>query len=736
MPRQRESFPKLKIQEYDIRGNLFRVWRDTTGQIVFLLDKTQNEDKPNVLLVLHPDKDRKWDDILQNDYGIDLETVRPKKNNKYQKLDIEYDGLDVYEVLINAYEHEQDVSGLLNGLYDYRYAVSRRSAVARLNAATETMAQSQETISKTQNTIKELRKNQRELKEKLDAQKKGIGREPTKESASKILKTESRIDDNNQRIKRAEKRLVKAQRRFQNAHNEIDKCQELLMRPRPELVEENSGEVTEIKEKIRMMPQNKKVATTKDTETAVVKTIETKTERKMADEEVKPLMDQDPEIVNEANAFKPVAFDDIVIKDDSSNEQEQSKSTEITTETEKVVEEDDYMKRFIDEEIKRKKVLNEESVAKPLDFSPVKEDVTEKTETVKTVEEMPVLETITSVENPVGADVDTTGEVKVGQYEVAAEPKVESRPIPASPLNKPTRPLSPLSGTGYASTSTPQQRNNRLYYLLLIALIVLSIFTLWLFQRKNGATVPEIKTPTEETVTQQETVQPVVDFDVKSEIEEPVVEHVEVPQPEPVVVPEPEPEPVVEPEPEPVLEGNPFVGTIQTHDVILQPDTGGPNVTGPVVVEQDVPESNGNYIETETETYTEHISASQASDVATRVFAAAGISNPVVVTPAPETIVVPVEPVEVPTPVVTTPVESLNVSEPAQVVVPQPQIRTQIPQPQMVPEPAFMMEPQYIPEPRFVTPPRYNNVPAPRYNRPQREMEVHDGGQYMMVYDD
>ena len=85
----RENFENLTSREYNILGNTFRVWRDDAGVTRFVLDNTIAEYKPYVMLVLPSDGNRKWDDILQNDYGIDLETVRPKKNNKYQKLDIE-----------------------------------------------------------------------------------------------------------------------------------------------------------------------------------------------------------------------------------------------------------------------------------------------------------------------------------------------------------------------------------------------------------------------------------------------------------------------------------------------------------------------------------------------------------------------------------------------------------------------------------------------------------------------
>ena len=96
MPREKKSFQKLHPVDYDIAGNAFRAWKNNADELIFVLDETIDDFKPNVLLVLNAHDDRKWDDILVNDYGINLEDVRPRVDNKYQKLDIEYTGLDVY----------------------------------------------------------------------------------------------------------------------------------------------------------------------------------------------------------------------------------------------------------------------------------------------------------------------------------------------------------------------------------------------------------------------------------------------------------------------------------------------------------------------------------------------------------------------------------------------------------------------------------------------------------------
>ena len=106
----------LTFREYNIAGNVLRAYYDADDKLVFVLDSTLDDRKPNALLVINPVGDRKWDDILVNDYNVDLETVRPKKNNKYQKLDIEYSGLAEYDNLINAYENGDDLTAALTAL--------------------------------------------------------------------------------------------------------------------------------------------------------------------------------------------------------------------------------------------------------------------------------------------------------------------------------------------------------------------------------------------------------------------------------------------------------------------------------------------------------------------------------------------------------------------------------------------------------------------------------------------
>ena len=85
MPREKKSFQQLHVTDYEIAGVVFRAWKDDSDKLIFVLDTTTDEYKPNVLLVLNAHDERKWDDVLTNDYGVNLEDVRPRVDNKLRR---------------------------------------------------------------------------------------------------------------------------------------------------------------------------------------------------------------------------------------------------------------------------------------------------------------------------------------------------------------------------------------------------------------------------------------------------------------------------------------------------------------------------------------------------------------------------------------------------------------------------------------------------------------------------
>lgn len=581
MPREKKSFQKLHSVDYDINGYAFRAWKNDADELIFVVDETVDEFKPNVLLVLNARDDRKWDDILANDYGIDLENVRPKVDNKYQKLDIEYNGLDVYAQLIDEYERGAGLTAIIADLIDFRDTAARRSAMARLSVANETIAAAEDTILRAERAKAGLRDRRRNLRARLNKQKEYIGREPTKQSASKILRTESQIDTTNEKLARADKRIENAKHRIEIATEDANAARDLLARRR--LVKVTEDNVTDkisvpTKRKAPSAKVNKQVNTEdkKDEITYFpVPDYEYKSQprdEKMSDEEVKPLLDQDPEILDEEIAFKPVEFDDIKPRVE-----------------EKAPAKKEYVEPKMDTSGERA-----DTVARPLAFSSAENDTSQTDryeEKIEEKEETSVMDTITTVEKPDVADTDTTGRTINTQYDNA-------EPIrPAGPAERvvPTnsgyaRPISPITGnTPVRPVGKETDRPSFAYYLLLILLIALSVFTLWLYQKKNGGSVPFLNASTNGTI--EDTDENATDNKLVGFEEQPVVEKVVLPEPEPVIEPEPEPEPEPEADVPVVIENEPIKIEYPNANILRGPE---PDV--PVVEpEEDVLARKGAY---------------------------------------------------------------------------------------------------------------------------------------------
>lgn len=301
----------LRLAEYDIAGNVLRAWYDDDDRLVFVVDETIDEYKPNVLLVVRSDGKRRWDDLLQNVYNVDLEVVRPRRDNKYQKLDIEYSGIDVYEELIHAYETHGDVNAALADLIDFRDAAVRRAATVRLTAAQDEIAQATSTADKAEHAIKCLNDRMRNLRNRLARQKSYIGREPTKQSASRILRVEAQIESTEEKLSRAEKRIENARRRAEIATGEVNAALALLALRRPSVDMDAMAEHHVIDAKAKNNSDVAKMPVTDDVDVDV-EDAEPKepedSDMPNKSEEVKPLLDKDPEILDDEIAFKPVDF--------------------------------------------------------------------------------------------------------------------------------------------------------------------------------------------------------------------------------------------------------------------------------------------------------------------------------------------------------------------------------------------------------------------------------------------
>lgn len=575
----------LTFMEYNIAGNLLRAYYDADGKLVFVLDSTIDTRKPNVLLVINPVGDRKWDDILANDYGVDLETVRPKKDNKYQKLDIEYSGLAEYDALINAYKSGDDISGALNALAAFREESVRRAATERLAVAESNAEKARETILRTKESIDEMQDKLRQLRSKLSQQKKQVGREPTKKSASKILRTDAQIDAINEKLRRAKKRLDNAQRRLIVADEDAEIARDILSQkstnfgkevamPRPSAVVPSTAGykktvAVEAKDEDVMLESAGKTDEYNET-VEFTQNIEINNEKKaetMADEtkneEVKPLFDKDPEILDEEIAFKPIEFG---VSSPVESENSVPEKPEI------------YESVIEDKPLSFTPPDASESSSAPINVKPVTDMNEESQQTsVQESTSTPVLDTIKSVDVPSynstdRLDSELSGTNNAGQSAAdsisepvkKAETSSMARPVPpaATLSNAAARPVSPITGNA-APTNPAPRKPTLVYYIMLILLIGLSVFTLWLYQKNTSEKTPDLTTtvPTAEVAVDESKdssmdspfipeLEPVAEdvVDVQTTIAEPVIEEPVV-EPEPVAVEEPVPLPVTEPEP-------------------------------------------------------------------------------------------------------------------------------------------------------------------------------------------
>lgn len=477
------EYGTLNMRSYDIDGNEINAFYDSSDDLVFVMDNTINQTKPNILLVINPQGDKKWDEILSGEYDVDLETIRPKQDNKYQKLDIEYSGLSVYENLINAYVAGDDLTEYLVQLDILRDSAARHSAMMRLNVANDIIAKTNVTIVKTKETIVRLQERIKTLRSKLSDQKKEIGKVPTKQSAAKILKIESMIEATNEKLKRAKKRLDSAQKRLETATVDAELASDVLNQPALEIKQD----VTKDKSKSVIVAPRYEVQTMDDEDNEeddedYENDVDTDNQDDLNEEEVKPLFDENPNILDEDIAFKPISFDAPVFNTLNNLE---AKEPEFNS--------DDISDMHIDTE-KTEHLIAMPDITEP---KPVLESMTpvEDNYIDEQPEQKPVFETFTPVEPIVPEQKEPV---------IDSSPVEQSRPEYKQPLDTQNTIVPPvLPNTPAPVAIAVNENNNRskpsvIYYLLLFILICLSVLTLWLYQRTidNGeplltANVPE-----------------------------------------------------------------------------------------------------------------------------------------------------------------------------------------------------------------------------------------------------
>lgn len=417
-------------EQFDIDGIKIDAFYDASHRLLFVLDSTHDAILPNTLLIIGDRNGRKWDDILQNDFGIDPETIRPRTDNKYQKLDIDYDGINYYNDAIIT--RNADI------LKPVRIKIAERQKEFRINDAYHEIELARATVAEAEKTIADLDDFIKLQIGKLKAAKKNVGKEPPKDSAAKILRYEARIDRAMAKKARAARRLKRAEKRIDSSTKMLNNYKNIFLMPRG---------------------------------------------REMNENDVKPLFTEDPKIIDNDNAFKPVSFDTMP--------------------------------------------------AAP-SFEPQPPTAPEITQPAAM---------------PESSNARTDAPRPASPFQA---PTAAPQPPAAAPGIAPmSRPVAPMSGEVKITAENRAPKQGGAYYLMLTLLIGLSIFTLYLYQKKMGSNeTPHIAaTARTETITPAETAaQPPIDQQVVVAAAEPA------PEPIPDVLPEDpsfiEPEiPIDNPEP-------------------------------------------------------------------------------------------------------------------------------------------------------------------------------------------
>jgi len=503
------QYGNLTMRPYDIDGNEINAFYDDSDDLVFVLDNTINQTKPNVLLVINPSGDKKWDEILSGQYDVDLETIRPKQDNKYQKLDIEYSGLSVYENLINAYVAGDDLSEHLIQLNILRDSAARHSAMTRLNVANEIIAKTNMTIVKTKESIVRLQTRIKTLRTKLSETKKEIGRVSTKQSAAKILKLESQIEATNEKLKRAQKRLESAQKRLEVATVDAELASDLLNQPALEVQNIAKSKPVAVVPKYEVRTTDDEESVEEDDDN--IEDNDTGNEEQDDNEEeydtnneIKPLFDENPNNIDENIAFKPITFDAPAVPvskiEDNPvpvfNPEPMFEDKGEESETEDFVAPD--MNKVMEQQ---------QPVLESVSPVPVSEE-----ETVALAEEQkPVLESITPIiQEPIEQSVAPMYEEQPTNIQTTSEQQpVAVEPQPVMPAVAPVSPIAPVppvvnTFNANVTTSTSRSKPTFIYYMLLIILIGLSVFTLWLYQKNMDTKEPLLEANVAENVAEEQ----------------------------------------------------------------------------------------------------------------------------------------------------------------------------------------------------------------------------------------
>jgi hypothetical protein len=196
-------------------------------RIAAVLDTTADEAAPNHLLIVAPragenpvNPDTKWDTILKEDFGIDPNLLRPKENTKYQKLDISYGDLslfDAFSVEPNEEMLEILVENRLNLALENAYRREEQYLLAH-NRASLTITRAESGIELLNMRVSNL--SRKALRESDDATK--------AEATAKLYLATEKLKRAQRRLKRAIKRAGATEADLAARRAQISRIKSLL----------------------------------------------------------------------------------------------------------------------------------------------------------------------------------------------------------------------------------------------------------------------------------------------------------------------------------------------------------------------------------------------------------------------------------------------------------------------------------------------------------------------------
>lgn len=205
-----------KDQDYD-----FSVYYDNNGNPAFAIERTLDDIAPNHKIIVDAEKGEqnlqnpevKWEEILEKRYSIDINEIWPKIENKFQKIDPEYEGLNLYAELIRnpdsneikeAFEINREKQSLDNALE------REQEELLELNRASNTIETSNKTLKRTQKSFSNLKARLKGYKEDEKNDPESVDQEKKQRTIDSFNKYKEKLKRTKRRIRRAERREVKA----------------------------------------------------------------------------------------------------------------------------------------------------------------------------------------------------------------------------------------------------------------------------------------------------------------------------------------------------------------------------------------------------------------------------------------------------------------------------------------------------------------------------------------------